>query len=108
MEYLGYLPPPGYRIILILKWRNPFNEPIVLFGLCPNPGFRYLYFIPTRDRSDLLAGCVQGVLHRTDYSLIVDNESIEPATYTLFDDRLIREENRVRILRHLALLIILF
>ena len=59
--------------------------------------------VPTRDHSDLLAQCVEGVLHRTDYSnielLIVDNGSIEPATATLFD-RLRREEPRVRILRH--------
>ena len=43
----------------------------------------------TRDRADLLAHCVEGVLHRTDYSnlelLIVDNGSVEPATQTLFD-----------------------
>jgi GT2 family glycosyltransferase len=59
--------------------------------------------IPTRDRADLLAQCIEGVLHRTDYRnlelLIVDNRSIEPATLTLFD-RLVREESGVRILRH--------
>jgi glycosyltransferase involved in cell wall biosynthesis len=59
--------------------------------------------VPTRDRAKLLAHCVDGVLHRTDYSnlelLIVDNGSIEPATQTLFD-QLTREDTRVRILRH--------
>jgi len=59
--------------------------------------------IPTRDRADLLARCVEGVLHRTDYSnlevLIADNGSIEPSTLNLFD-RLKREESRVRILYH--------
>jgi len=59
--------------------------------------------VPTRDRADLLARCVDGVLHRTDYFnlelLIVDNGSIEPATQTLFD-QLTREDNRVRILRY--------
>ncbi len=58
--------------------------------------------VPTRDRTDLLARCVEGVLHRTDYPnlelLIVDNGSIEPATQTLFD-QLTREDSRVRILR---------
>ena len=58
--------------------------------------------IPTRDRSDHLEQCVEGVLHRTDYSnielLIVDNGSTEPATVA-FLDRLTREEHRVRILR---------
>jgi GT2 family glycosyltransferase len=61
--------------------------------------------IPGRDRADLLARCVEGVLHRTDYSnlevLIVDNGSIEPSTLNLFD-RLVREESRVRILHHPA------
>jgi glycosyltransferase involved in cell wall biosynthesis len=40
--------------------------------------------VPTRDRAELLARCVDGVLHRTDYFnlelLIVDNGSIEPST----------------------------
>ena len=59
--------------------------------------------IPTRDRADLLAQCVDGVLHRTDYPnlelLIVDNGSIEPVTHTLFDQFAL-EDSRVRILRH--------
>ena len=59
--------------------------------------------IPTRDRADLLAQCVDGVLHRTGYSnielLIVDNESTEPATLSLFD-HLKRVDRRVRTLRH--------
>jgi O-antigen biosynthesis protein len=57
--------------------------------------------IPTRDRADLLANCVEGVLHRTDYSnlelLIIDNGSVEPATLALFH-RLCQEDSRVRIL----------
>jgi GT2 family glycosyltransferase len=59
--------------------------------------------ILTRDRADLLAQCVDGVLHRTDYSnielLIVDNESTEPATLSLFD-HLKCVDRRVRTLRH--------
>src|SRR5208337_558664 len=43
---------------------------------------------PTRDRANLLARCVDGVLHRTEYKhlelLIVDNGSIEPTTHALF------------------------
>jgi GT2 family glycosyltransferase len=58
--------------------------------------------IPTRDRADLLAQCVDGVLHRTDYCnlelLIVDNGSVERGTLTLFD-QLTCSESRVRILR---------
>lgn len=59
--------------------------------------------IPTRDRAELLAQCVDGVLHRTDYTnlelLIVDNDSTEPATQALFD-RLVGGDRRVRVLRY--------
>jgi O-antigen biosynthesis protein len=69
----------------------------------PEPSPLVSVIIPTRDRPDLLARCVEGVLHRTDYSnlelLIVDNGSIEPATQALFE-QFTREENRVRILHH--------
>jgi GT2 family glycosyltransferase len=69
----------------------------------PEPSPLVSVIIPTRDRPDLLARCVEGVLHRTGYSnlelLIVDNESIEPATQALFE-QLTREEKRVRILHH--------
>jgi GT2 family glycosyltransferase len=69
----------------------------------PEPPPLVSVIVPTRDRADLLAHCVEGVLHRTDYSnlelLIVDNGSIEPATQTLFD-QLAREDIRVRILRY--------
>ena len=79
--------PSAIRVI----WPLPAPEPLVSV------------IIPTRDRADLLAPCVDGVLHRTDYSnlelLIVDNGSIEPATLTLFD-RLTHEDSRVGILRH--------
>jgi len=44
--------------------------------------------IPTRDRPALLHACVQSVLRMTDYSnyeiLIVNNDSVEPRTHTLF------------------------
>jgi O-antigen biosynthesis protein len=69
----------------------------------PVPEPRVSVIVPTRDRADLLAGCLDGVLHRTDYCnlelLIVDNGSVEPTTLRLFD-RLSREESAVRILRH--------
>jgi O-antigen biosynthesis protein len=78
--------PSAHRVI----W--PIPEPAPLVSV----------IIPTRDRSDHLEQCVEGVLHRTDYSnielLIVDNGSTEPATVA-FLDRLTREEHRVRILR---------
>jgi O-antigen biosynthesis protein len=68
----------------------------------PDPNPLVTVVIPTRDQSDHLEQCVEGVLHRTDYSnielLIVDNGSIEPAMMALLS-RLTCEERRVRILR---------
>jgi len=44
--------------------------------------------VPTRDRADLLAVCVTGILEKTDYPdwemIIVDNGSIEPETRAFF------------------------
>jgi GT2 family glycosyltransferase len=68
----------------------------------PDPPPLVSVIIPTRDHAELLTQCVEGVLHRTDYPnielLIVDNDSVEPATVKLLD-RLSREEGRVRVLR---------
>ena len=59
--------------------------------------------IPTRDRADLLARCVEGLSNRTDYAnielLIVNNDSSEQATLALFD-RLAASDQRVRVLRY--------
>jgi GT2 family glycosyltransferase len=56
--------------------------------------------VPTRDRHQLLAGCAEGVLNRTDYPnielIIADNDSIEPQTLDLFDR--LRADPRVRII----------
>ena len=56
--------------------------------------------IPTRDRADLLAACVEGLLHHTDGVtldiVIVDNGSVEVATQTLFE-RWTREP-RIRVI----------
>lgn len=49
---------------------------------------RVSLIIPTRDRVDLLRVCVGSILERTDYSnyeiVIVDNQSVEPATHEYF------------------------
>lgn len=86
-------PVPQLPGALRVVWPVPTPEPLVSV------------IIPTRDRADLLARCAEGVLRQTDYSnlelLIVDNGSIEPATFALFD-RLIDEDGRVRILNHPA------
>jgi O-antigen biosynthesis protein len=45
--------------------------------------------IPTRDRADLLAACLEGLLYKTDYNnlevLIVNNGNVEHATFALFE-----------------------
>jgi len=57
--------------------------------------------VPTRDKVELLRGCVEGLRHRTDYPnleiLVVDNNSEEPATFAYFDS--LKDDPRVRVLR---------
>ena len=56
--------------------------------------------VPTRDRAELVRACARGVLRETDYPplelLILDNDSQESDTASLFDE--LRKESRVRIL----------
>jgi GT2 family glycosyltransferase len=82
---------PQFHRAIRVRWPLPKDPPLASV------------IIPTRDRADLLARCVHGVLHRTDYSnlelLIIDNESAESTTLALFE-ALAREEYRVRILHH--------
>jgi O-antigen biosynthesis protein len=58
--------------------------------------------VPTQDRADLLARCVDGVLTRTDYEplelLIVDNDSKKSETALLFAR--LTEDPRVRIIQY--------
>lgn len=65
---------------------------------------RVSLIVPTRDKVDLLKGCVEGLLHRTDYPdleiLIVDNNSEEAATFAYFDT--LKDEPRVRVLTYKA------
>ena len=57
--------------------------------------------IPTRDRADLLELCVHSILQKTFYRpfeiIIVDNDSKDPLTYSLF--RSLQQQPEVRILR---------
>lgn len=66
----------------------------------PTPAPMVSIIVPTRDRPELLERCVRGVLDGTDYPnfelLVVDNDSVEPATKTLFTD--LAKDPRVRIL----------
>ena len=67
----------------------------------PDPAPLVSLLIPTRDRVDLLRGCVDGLLHRTNYTnieiLILDNESSEPETHSYFGS--LSGDQRVRILK---------
>ena len=80
------LAPNTYRV------RYPIPSPPPLVSL----------LIPTRDRLDLVRTCVQSILQKTTYSsyeiVILDNQSVEPATLAWFDD--IRKDSRVRVLRY--------
>lgn len=66
----------------------------------PDPAPRVSLIVPTRDRAEMLARCVAGLLHRTDYPdlelLIADNGSVEPETFAFFDR--LRRDSRVRVL----------
>ena len=75
----------AFRII----WPTPVQPPLVSV------------IVPTRDHANLLFGCAEGVLRKTDYKnlelLIVDNDSVEASTRQLFEG-LCREDQRVRVL----------
>jgi FkbM family methyltransferase len=96
-----HLDARGYRKALLEPALQAPSAHRVIWPI-PEPAPLVSVVIPTRDRSNHLEQCVEGVLHRTDYSnielLIVDNGSVEPAMVALLD-RLTREERRVRILR---------
>lgn len=67
----------------------------------PDPAPLVSIIVPTRDRHELLAPCVEGILRRTDYPaielIIVDNDSSAPETLALFDR--LASDARVSILR---------
>jgi GT2 family glycosyltransferase len=96
LDSQGYMdavlkPVPQIPNAIRVTWPMPQQPPLVSV------------IVPTSDRADQLARCVEGVLDRTDYPnlelLIVDNESTKPATHTLFA-RLTGKDRRVRILQH--------
>lgn len=66
----------------------------------PEPLPMVSVIVPTRDRSDLLERCADGVLFRTNYPalelIVVDNGSIEPATIELLEE--LSADPRVRII----------
>ncbi|MGN6366216.1 glycosyltransferase family 2 protein [Asticcacaulis taihuensis] len=55
--------------------------------------------IPTRDRADLLEACLEGVLQNTAWQheiIIVDNGSVEDATFALFDAYAVKNVKIIR------------
>jgi GT2 family glycosyltransferase len=61
--------------------------PRIVFGLADPPLVSVI--VPTRDRADLLATCMSGLLERTEYPrlevLIIDNGSTDPSAIDLLD-----------------------
>jgi GT2 family glycosyltransferase len=71
----------------------------VRFAL-PEPGPKVSIIVPTRDRADLLAVCLESIRRKTSYGnyevIVVDNGSREPATQELLRRQ---PAGRVRVLR---------
>lgn len=67
----------------------------------PSPAPRVSILVPTRDHANLVRTCLDGLLRKTDYPnfevLILDNDSVEPATRSLFAE--LRADPRVHVLR---------
>ncbi|MFE1598147.1 glycosyltransferase family 2 protein [Methylobacterium sp. ID0610] len=72
-----------------------------LVRILPAPAPRVSVVIPTRDRAELLAVALRGLLHETTYPdievIILDNDSREPATGKLLAEA--AADPRVRVLR---------
>jgi GT2 family glycosyltransferase len=68
----------------------------------PTPAPLVSIVIPTRNRADLLAACVEGILHKTDYTaievIIIDHQSDDPRAVALLEQ--LKQEPRVRVLRY--------
>jgi lipopolysaccharide biosynthesis protein/GT2 family glycosyltransferase len=67
----------------------------------PDPAPRVSLIVPTRDKTNLLRNCVDGLLRNTRYTnleiIIVDNDSRKPDTLEYLES--LRREDRVRILK---------
>lgn len=81
--------PAAFGTIRV-QWPLPAEPPLVSI------------IVPTRDKAKLLATCIDGVLAETNYRnfeiLIVDNGSVEQATFDYLDA--VSRDARVRVLRY--------
>jgi len=77
--------PNTYRV------RYPIPDPAPLVSL----------LIPTRDKVELLRECIESICAKSTYQnfeiLVLDNESVEPATIAYFDE-IQRTDSRIRVL----------
>ena len=86
---------PGVHCVAVAdhpEWRR------VIWPL-PSPLPTVSLIVATRDKPELLARCVTGLLYRTEYPdleiLVIDNDSKEAGTLSLFE--MLRKDRRVRI-----------
>lgn len=83
-------PAPGIRGRFLVRYA-PVGEPKVSI------------IVLTRDRTDLLAPCLQSIFDRTTYGnyevLVVDNGSVEAETFELLEYWKAREPERLRVIR---------
>ncbi len=90
LQSLGATCAPGPHSTTKVIWPLPDEPPTVSI------------IIPTKDKVNLLQACVESVLGKTTYPdfeiIIVDNDSVVPATLSYLDE--ISRHERIRILRY--------
>jgi hypothetical protein len=66
---------------------EPSARPLRIAWPLPDPAPKVSIIIPTRNRSELMRACLEGLFRRTDYPdlevIVVDNDSTEPALHAL-------------------------
>lgn len=96
-EHLKAKAPPVMGAEVVPAPRVPEHNRVVY--PVPEPRPMVSIIIPTRNRSELLARCVEGCLQRTDYEpieiIIVDHESDEPSAIRLLNE--LRQDHRVTV-----------
>ena len=84
--------------VQLVPGRKPYITRVI--RNLPEPQPLVSLIVPTRDRLQLLRTCIEGILHKTDYSnlelVIVDNESCEPETLVYLQS--LSGDSRVRML----------
>ena len=93
-----HLKRSGEEARVVAATGNPAYTRVIRSLPAPKPLVSIM--IPTRDRADLVAQCLDGLLNRTDYDpieiIIIDNDSVEKKTVELFEQ--LRRDPRISIL----------